>query len=1039
MSLTSQKEILMSFAEKIKKLRTKAQESQAANKIIDMLKALDSNNDETTAYRWIWELIQNAKDVPNSSGKVDIEINFDERNKTLEFKHNGKLFSTRNIIFLIEQVSTKERDKIEQKEERTTGKFGTGFLTTHLLSKKVTVSGYIQDENDPISKFSIVLDRTSGLQKEIIASIERSCNQLEANSFPVKEKVDENGFNTCFTYELDNYGVNVAKDGINNLIISAPFVFAFVPEINSIKINAECYTHTIERHVEPPINLDNSRVVSTSITTNGQKVNRYIALLQNPEGSIEIAVEVERKQGEKWLCAINEKLPKLYCDFPLLGTSDFAFPAVINCRYFSPTEPRNGIFLTTKEDKEDSDDVKANKKLVLLAVGLFKQFLDYFLREQYKGIYNIVKITNQPSKDWISADWIEENVINELKEYISKRPLVNTISGEYCCLMDGDGHSCLLMPTHLNEKARILLWKLTAKINPDRLPNKEEFECWYNSLWEECHNFRIDDLICKVERIGNVESLKQYVGKNWVSWLKEFYNLIYNRDYGVTQVALNKKIIPNQSGDFCVIDSLQINDGVDDEYYSIAKTIGLDLRSKIVDNNMARLNQIFLQCGKYDFDSLCIDFKKLLHGCQNASRKEFYKNIIRIKANDDYAEFVGLMKVFYEDDWSTICVSTVSNELSNEALEFWIRIIIEEVSELKSLEMLSKHFGYDNSEYAVNWLNKFYSCLHKLNKLSLISNDDVCPTQNGNFRCISELYLDSGEISEETKDVLNIIDRDVREELIYKKIILKPARSRIRTNEEIATPLINYIKTHQKNLGTTTEEKTIFQSFYRYLREHERDDEITKVFELLYSNLHWFYNDEDIAANMQKVEEYDSVLSKYGVNDIQQLEYILSKSKTDSVSKIEITSELLAQWGITSEEELNKALQNNILGENFVYTPTKDKDKFIYVQSILQRSKDNILRYLSSLEEYDVSAPIEIAKTVLLIRKNDEEIYIIPRPSDYNQVVIYYNSELDVLDYEKDCELWVENGVNTPIKLTFGKILKLTGVNKIPLKGINKR
>ena len=31
----------MSFSEKIKQLRTKAQESQAANKIIDMLKALD--------------------------------------------------------------------------------------------------------------------------------------------------------------------------------------------------------------------------------------------------------------------------------------------------------------------------------------------------------------------------------------------------------------------------------------------------------------------------------------------------------------------------------------------------------------------------------------------------------------------------------------------------------------------------------------------------------------------------------------------------------------------------------------------------------------------------------------------------------------------------------------------------------------------------------------------------------------------------------------------------------------------------------------
>lgn len=543
----------MSFAEKIKKLRTKAQESQAANKIIDMLNALDSNNDANTAYRWIWELIQNAKDVPNSSGKVDIEISFDASKKTLEFRHNGRLFSTKNIIFLIEQVSTKERDKIEHKKEKSTGKFGTGFLTTHLLSKKVTVSGYIQDDEEPISKFSIDLDRTSGLQREIIASIENSCNQLENNSFQVEASIDENEFNTCFTYYLDESGINVAKEGINNLIVSAPFVFAFVPEINTITIIEGSYTKKIERRVERPIKLDNSRVISTSITTNEQKENRYIAVLQNFDFGVEIAVEVEQKQCEKWLCSINEKLPKLYCDFPLLGTNDFAFPVVINCRSFNPTEPRNGIFLTTREDREDPEDVKANKNIILKAIELYEQFISYFLSEHYKGIYNIVKIKEQSSKDWISIKWMEENVVSILRAFISDIPLVNNLNDGYCSLIDDDGNDCLFIPTNQNEKARLQLWKLTAKIYPDKLPKKEELEYWYNSLWEECHNFKIEDLIETVEELGSVAALKQYVGGDWFFWLKEFYNLIYNRDYGVTQTDLNKNIIPNQNGDWSLI------------------------------------------------------------------------------------------------------------------------------------------------------------------------------------------------------------------------------------------------------------------------------------------------------------------------------------------------------------------------------------------------------------------------------------------------------------------------------------------------------
>lgn len=40
------------------------------------------------------------------------------------------------------------------------------------------------------------------------------------------------------------------------------------------------------------------------------------------------------------------------------------------------------------------------------------------------------------------------------------------------------------------------------------------------------------------------------------------------------------------------------------------------------------------------------------------------------------------------------------------------------------------------------------------------------------------------------------------------------------------------------------------------------------------------------------------------------------------------------------------------------------------------------------------------------------------------------------MDYEKDWELWVDNGTTTPQKISFGKILKLTGINQIPLKKI---
>ena len=213
---------------------------------------------------------------------------------------------------------------------------------------------------------------------------------------------------------------------------------------------------------------------------------------------------------------------------------------------------------------------------------------------------------------------------------------------------------------------------------------------------------------------------------------------------------------------------------------------------------------------------------------------------------------------------------------------------------------------------------------------------------------------------------------------------------------------------------------------------------INTSFNELCSNLNWLYNDDDIAENMRKVEEYNDILSKYGVSSVNELEAILSNlnTKTENSEKVEISKEFLAQWGISTQEELERALTNNILDHNFVYTSKGTTEMFNYVKEILERSKNNILKHLNSLPEYDVKNAIPISNTIFIVKKHSEEIYIIARPSDYKQIIIYYDSEIDMLDYEKDCELWVEDGTSVPEKITFGKILRLTGVNKIPLREI---
>lgn len=70
--------------------------NEFANKIIDGLDRLFHKYDKGAAERWIWELMQNAKDcccLPQNKVKIEIIID----NQDLSFKHSGKPFSVGDI------------------------------------------------------------------------------------------------------------------------------------------------------------------------------------------------------------------------------------------------------------------------------------------------------------------------------------------------------------------------------------------------------------------------------------------------------------------------------------------------------------------------------------------------------------------------------------------------------------------------------------------------------------------------------------------------------------------------------------------------------------------------------------------------------------------------------------------------------------------------------------------------------------------------------------------------------------------------------
>ena len=245
----------------------------AANRIVQLLQKQRYSNNENSAKRWVWELCQNAKDVCNDTGKVKICINFEEVYKKVLFKHNGRPFSMSNVLSLINQSSSKDRN---DGSERKSGKFGTGFITTHLLSEKVNISG-ILEIGDTYSEFNITLDRTGNERNAIIEAMESAVADLQ-KCVPINVfEYDTEQYNTVFEYELDEYGVQVAKEGLENLRVSAPYVLAILREIEEISIENTGEKYRYKQDIS--CNLENAIVSEITYEVNGRKESIYVLKL----------------------------------------------------------------------------------------------------------------------------------------------------------------------------------------------------------------------------------------------------------------------------------------------------------------------------------------------------------------------------------------------------------------------------------------------------------------------------------------------------------------------------------------------------------------------------------------------------------------------------------------------------------------------------------------------------------------------------------------------------------------------------------------
>lgn len=580
---------MTTYKERFDSSQNRAHDKNIATKILRDMKELRSKAEDspTVPRRWIWELIQNAKDVAYKEG-VKINVLYDDILESyVEFQHNGKPFTADNIRFLIEQISTKDRQEDTEGRRPTTGKFGTGFMTTHLLSEIVKVKGVAKEPELEYKQFLLKLDRSHSDLDEITESVHRSKESVSnLDELPDHGNYAVDNYNTSFNYPLsDSVSVTIAEKGLNDLEKSIAFAFVFVAEIKSIQLadRQKTYINTDRKKITADSEVD---FFNVTIKSPGEG-DKKITIAKISSGFTSVALPVEIDGDTVTILPIDKDVPKLFCDFPLIGTEVLPFPVIVNNPNFNPTDPRDGIYLTNPQ--RPNKDIDENKAIMEEAVQLYFKLLDYAVEDKWQNLHFLAKIHalhDVPS--WLAQAYFTENILKPIRTKLVHARIVNNAQGNLESILKKDNGHYMWFPSAPKKEIREEIWKLGSKWFPHVLPQKTEIDLWYHLLWDQCGKLTLDKFAVFVESKGSLVELQKVLpDDDALEWLNDFYKLLMLDEKEYHAIMSKQKIVPNQNGDFCKMGQLSQDSGdIDAEFKDILEGFKSGIRSDLADEKI---------------------------------------------------------------------------------------------------------------------------------------------------------------------------------------------------------------------------------------------------------------------------------------------------------------------------------------------------------------------------------------------------------------------------------------------------------------------
>jgi hypothetical protein len=716
---------------------------------------------ENDRKRWVWELIQNAKDSiskdPNRSS-VDIEIEI--KDNIVKFIHNGAPFTYKARLGLLYKYS-KDKGGAE-----STGRFGTGFLTTHCLSKIVTIEGDVKDKNS-VRGFSVTMYRNGQSDDELLAGIKKMKDS---------EKWYQNAFGkTTFTYviQTENPGRDSLVKGTNNFYANIAQTLLFCPEVGKLSINDNGEITSITR-LDKEVPLSGSITLSSfQIGADSNNVRRFIKIHSSESNAeltqkykttrdlrLDLAVEIDNNND----IVYSKGNTQLYCVLPLVGTeAQLTEPLYINCPDFEPDEERQRLLLSGNEtieiipNEEDDDQTRRvvtsetgiNRLIYKKVVELYDILVKYLSEAKYGKLYNLaIGLKGNKQYQDLDLDWFNTNITKQYRHVLTSYDIVKPLCEDGCKKLSE------VFVVKENATLENKLYLLMKSLFPSKMIAPSHNHSWAEVAWKELNIWDIEKLCEYISSIADWNRLGLQ-GEKLYSWYNSFLELVKEKD---GELLNTYALLPDCIGQLHSLndENLKQGKGVTPFVVSILGELGIDIKNILLDPNITavQLDRIY---NSSSFSS-AIDkkVKEYLSSDNVIINEEFTKKVGTL------VSIIPPVENSIDETFNTkrTCIFKAVTELYDvefnpyneisytgftkqawESLDLWLlKQIFNKIASLEKLSLLP-------SSHDVIWLNNTLKGLVSYINVTELAQLKVLPNQDGDF-CTNNIDIDDNIPSE---------------------------------------------------------------------------------------------------------------------------------------------------------------------------------------------------------------------------------------------------------------------------------------------------